>query len=102
MKRSPLRKRSKKTAARMAIVKPMYSERMRLHPICEVAGCRFASSEPHHFTLKRRLGDGLFSFRCICSEHHYFIHHVSPAAAKADGLLDCLTDLDWGKPNGGR
>ena len=102
MKRSPIRRRSKKTAARMSQVKPMYTARFAEHPICEVTGCTDPSSDPHHHTLKRRLGDGLFRFRCVCGYHHNFIHHISPRQAKEQGFLDCLTEDDWCKPNGGR
>ncbi len=102
MKRTRLRQRSKKTEVRMKRVKPMYAKRFSIHYRCEVPGCWRESAEPHHHTIKRRLGEGLYQFRCICGVHHHHFHHVSPAAAKSAGFLDCLTESDWGKKNGGR
>lgn len=100
--RSKLAPRSKKTAAKMDKLKPMYHKRFQEHPTCEVPGCWRPSTDPHHHTVLRRKGDGLFKFRCICGTHHHEFHHINPGAAKAAGFLDCLTEEDWGRANGGR
>lgn len=102
MKRSPIRHRSKKTEKRMREVKPMYAARFAEHPICEVPECWKPSTEPHHHTVKRRLGEGLFQFRVVCGSCHHEVIHKKVGEAKAKGLLDCLTDSDWGVPHGGR
>lgn len=102
MKRTRLKPRSDKQAARMRKVKPMYAARFAEHPLCEVPECWKDSTQPHHHTTLRRTGDGLFCFRVICGDHHHVFHHVRPKEAKLNGYLDCLTEDDWGKPNGGR
>jgi hypothetical protein len=100
--RKGLAKRSKKQQGRMAKAKAMYELRFKEHPFCEVPICIDRATDPHHHTTLKRHGEGLFRFRCICAAHHFYIHHVNPGQARAEGLLDCLTSDDWAKPFGGR
>jgi hypothetical protein len=100
--RRALPKRTKKTNHRMAKAKPMYKARFAEHPTCEVPGCWRPSTDPHHHTTLKRNGEGLYRFRCICGVHHHEFHFVLPKQARANGFVDCLTEDDWGKKDGGR
>ncbi len=88
VKRSPLRPRSKKTAA-------LYAERRKLvaavladRIVCEVPWCNHASQDVHEPLTRARGGSILdpSNVKAVCRMHHDLIH-LEPEWAYEHGLL---------------
>lgn len=81
MKRSPLKKRSKKQAGRMA----KYVRMLRLNPRAVCARCRrHTRLDPHH--PKGRSGEYLYYVVRVCRFCHCFIHD-NQSIARSRGWL---------------
>lgn len=96
MKKSPLRKRSKKLAGRLAILRQDYDAVFSQSPICAWCGGHFGT-EPHHVTVKRRQGDGLWFWLPLCKRAHDAMHNDSFVykTAKEKGFIDCRWENRW-------
>ncbi len=100
MKRTPIRRVSKKLAARKAVYRKVVAAWLPLHPWCEIgpvlhkAGyrvrCKKITEHPHH--VRGRTGDLLtdtryFKASCGGECHPAFIHN-NPGIARQLGLLE--------------
>jgi hypothetical protein len=87
MKRSPIRKVSKRRRSENKIYRELSETYLEQHPVCECCGERQAT-QIHH---KARRGIYLLVikyFMAVCSVCHHFIETHPEAARKAGWLLD--------------
>lgn len=76
MRRTPLRRRSKKTAALYVERRKLVTFLLTVHPICEVPWCTNRSEDVHE-PLTRARGGSITdpeNCKCVCRMHHDLIH----------------------------
>lgn len=88
MKRSPLRARSKKQAAKYVQRRQLVTTVLTLFPVCQVPWCLHPSEDVHEPKTRARGGSilDLDNAVAVCRMHHDLIH-LEPAWAYEAGLL---------------
>lgn len=88
MKRSPLRPRSKKTAARYVQRRRLVAELLERFPTCQVPWCNWPSTDIHEPLTRARGGSILDpdNAKAVCRMHHDLIH-LEPGWAYELGFL---------------
>ncbi len=87
-RRTPLRARSKKTAALYLRRRRLVEQLLTEHPICQVPWCDQRSTDVHEPLTRARGGSILDRSNCVavCRMHHDLIH-AEPQWAYDEGLL---------------
>ena len=80
MKRSPLRSRSKKTAAKYVQRRQLVKTVLTLFPVCQVPWCTHPSEDVHEPLTRARGGSilDLDNAVAVCRMHHDLIHLEDP------------------------
>lgn len=85
LKRTPLRKVSKKQAARNDLYGKQRKEFLAAHPQCAVCGGQ--ATQVHHKAGRGARTNDVSTFIAVCARCHDWIHFGNPAAAREQGFL---------------
>lgn len=86
LRRTPLKRVSKKHQAELAIYRKLRAEYLQTHPRCEFVGCFSNSTEIHHKEKRGKNLNNVETWRALCRKCHTYIEdHKS--WSRANGWL---------------
>lgn len=87
LKKSPLRKVSKKHAAELRVYTKLRREFLMENPVCQFPGCAAEATDVHHAEGRgAQTTNKVDSFFALCRPHHDYCHE-HPKEARKLGLL---------------
>jgi hypothetical protein len=86
LKRSSLRKVSKKHAKELRTYSKLRKAFLEEHTTCQYPGCSSRAEDLHHKAKRGKFLNDTTQFMAVCRYHHDFIHQ-NPAISRYNGYL---------------
>jgi hypothetical protein len=86
LRRTPLKRVSKKHQAELVIYRKLRAEYLKNHPTCAFVGCIRNSTDVHHVCKRGKNLNNVETWRALCRECHMYVEN-NKSWARLNGWL---------------
>jgi hypothetical protein len=86
LRRTPLKRVSKKHQAELVIYRKLRAEYLQNHPTCAFVGCSSQATDVHHVCKRGKNLNNVETWRALCRECHMYVEN-NKSWARLNGWL---------------